>query len=98
MVQPNCVGGVQRAAPPFAQRENRAQQPAGAQEQSPGSKNTGWQSVRASHSARVVTLEHAPIVPSVPPPSPVPASQLIWKQPSLFPKNTILPFMQPYPE
>jgi len=35
-----------------------AQQPAAAQPHVPGSKNTEWQSLRASQSASVVTLEH----------------------------------------
>ena len=50
-------GGAQTALP-SAHCENRAQQPALAQSQVPASKNTEWQSGRASHDCCVVAMLH----------------------------------------
>lgn len=44
------------ACPPSAHREKWAQQPTALQPQLPGSTNTEWQSVRASHAASVATF------------------------------------------
>ena len=47
---------LHNAFPPSAHREKRAQQPTALQPQVPGSTNTEWQSVRASHAASVATF------------------------------------------
>jgi hypothetical protein len=52
------AGPLQFALSPSAQDEKCAQQPGAPQPQVPGSMNTEWQSVRASQSESVVTLEH----------------------------------------
>jgi hypothetical protein len=49
---------VHFALSPSAHTENFAQQPDAAQPHVPGSWNTEWQSVRASHAASVVAAEH----------------------------------------
>jgi hypothetical protein len=61
-----AAGPLQFARSPSAHRENRAQHPSAAQAQSCESVYTAWQSVRASHTTSVITVEHAP-PPALPP-------------------------------